>query len=458
MAIQVVILAAGVGTRMRSHRPKVLQEIAGKTLIQHVIQTATTISEKKRPIVIDGHQGERIREALSAAKLCWVRQKEQLGTGHALLQALPDIADDDSVLVLYGDVPLISPTTLQTLIQTTPEEALGLLTTHVANATGYGRIKRDEANRVIGIVEEKEATAQERLITEINPGIYLVPLRYLKKWLPLLRNDNAQGEYYLTDIVTLAVRDRVAIHTLPVLQSEEVMGVNDAVQLAQLERFYQRQCAEKLMRQGVILRDPARLDIRGDVHIGRDVTLDVNVMLEGRVVIGDECTIEANTILRDTELGCRVQVKVNSVIEGAVIADDAVIGPFARLRSGTVLGKGAHIGNFVEIKSSIIGSETKVNHLSYVGDSDIGKRVNIGAGTITCNYDGAKKHKTIIGDHAFIGSSTQLVAPVTIGEGATIGTGSVVTKDAPPHQLTLTLQLNQRSIKDWQRPVKDEES
>lgn len=455
MAVQVVVLAAGQGKRMHSHLPKVLHRLGGKPLIEHVLATATKLSPDRQLIVIYGNQGDRLCQQLSQHDICWILQKEQLGTGHAVMQALDAIKEEDDVLVLYGDVPLILASTLQTLVTATPEGALGLLTAHLPNPQGYGRVKRSSRGAVIGVVEEKDATAEERALTEINTGIYRVPAAYLKKWLPLLKNDNAQGEYYLTDIISMAVKEKIAIHALQPSFNEEIMGVNNRLQLAHLERFYQRKWAESLMREGVTISDPARLDIRGDVQIGHDVSIDVNVIFEGTVVIGNECRIGPHTILRDVTLADRVEIKAHSVIEGAKIAADCVIGPFARVRPNTVLATGAHIGNFVEIKNSEIGAETKINHLSYIGDSHLGLRVNIGAGTITCNYDGAHKHQTIIGDDVHIGSDTQLVAPVVIGPGATIGAGSTITKDVPPHHLTLTHQLDQRSIKEWHRPAKE---
>lgn len=451
MAIQVVILAAGQGKRMHSHLPKVLHSLAGKPLLEHVIHTALMISPTLPPIIIYGHQGTILRDALAHYHSHWIEQKEQLGTGHALAQALPEIDDNHQVLVLYGDVPLITENTLKKLIKTTPTQELGMLTAVLADPSGYGRIKRDAKHHITGIVEEKDASAEERAITEVNSGIYLVPAKYLKKWLPALTNKNAQKEYYLTDIVTLAVKESITVNAIQPQVTEEIFGVNDRSQLAYLERFYQRQQADKLLLQGVTLYDPARLDIRGEVHIGRDVTIDVNVILEGRVVIGDGCMIGANTILRNTELGRHVEVRPNSIIDGAEITDNCMIGPFARIRPGTVLQQHVHIGNFVEVKNSHVDAESKINHLSYIGDSDVGKRVNIGAGTITCNYDGMNKHKTIIQDNAFIGSCSQLVAPVTVGEGATIGAGSTITQNAPAHQLTLA-RARQCTVKDWQRP------
>ena len=454
MAIRVVILAAGQGKRMHSSLPKVLHSLAGKPLLAHVIDTALKIAKNETPIIIYGHQGEVIRDAFSHYDVEWIAQKDQLGTGHALLQALPEMVDEDYVLVLYGDVPLISMHTLKQLIETTPDAAIGMLTAHLANPHGYGRIKRDQQNKIIGIVEEKDASPLERAITEVNPGIYFVSAKRLKKWLPMLHNKNAQGEYYLTDIISAAAKEDISIHSVEPSHAEEIFGVNDRVQLAELERFYQQQYAMKLMRQGVTLYDPARFDVRGDVEIGRDVTIDVNVILEGRVVIGEGVSIGPNTLIRNTIIGSHVDIKANTVIDGAEISAHCSIGPFARLRPGTVLDAHAHIGNFVEIKNTVVGEGSKINHLSYVGDSDVGKHVNIGAGTITCNYDGVNKHKTIIGDDVFIGSDTQLVAPVFVGEGATIGAGSTITKDVPPHQLTLTHKLEQRSKKGWKRPQK----
>lgn len=435
MAIQAVILAAGQGKRMHSKLPKVLHGLAGKPLIQHVIATAQSISPTPSPIIVSGHQSKVLRDALLHYQLRWVEQKEQLGTGHALLQALPEIADTDQVLVLYGDVPLISEAVLKKLIASTPDHALGMLTAVVANPTGYGRIKRDKNQQIIGIVEEKDATADERTITEINPGIYLVPAKYLKKWLPEIKNQNVQGEYYLTDIISLAVEEKIPVHAVQPALEEEILGVNDRVQLMRLERFYQRQYAEKLMRQGVSLCDPERIDIRGEVQIGRDVSIDVNVILEGRVVIGDDCVIGPHTILRNTKLSDHVEIKAYSMIDGAEIAAGCIVGPYARLRPGALLAEGVHIGNFVEIKNSIVGEKTKINHLSYVGDSEIGREVNIGAGTITCNFDGVNKYKTVIGDRVQVGSDSTLVAPVTVHADAYIATATTVRSDVPAGSL-----------------------
>lgn len=455
MSIRAVILAAGQGKRMHSKLPKVLHSVAGKPMLERVITTAKSLSSKELPpVIIYGHQGHMIKEAMSHHNTLWKEQTEQLGTGHAVLQALPSINDDENILILYGDVPLISEQTLQQLIEATPLQSIGMLTAMLSNPTGYGRIKRDAENHIIGIVEEKDASADEKAIQEVNSGVYLIPAVLLKKWLPTLKNNNAQGEYYLTDVIKLAQAENIEIHSVSPAQVEEIMGVNDRVQLMQLERFYQKNQADALMRQGVTIIDPMRLDIRGTIEIGKDVILDVNVIMEGKVVLGDDCVIGPNVLLRNVVLGEGVKVRANSVLDGAEIGSHAEIGPFARIRPGTILGEHAHIGNFVEVKNSRVGQGSKVNHLSYIGDSDIGKKVNIGAGTITCNYDGANKHKTTIADYVFIGSDSLLVAPVRVGEGATIAAGSIITKDAPAHQLTLSHRLDQRSMNGWKRPTK----
>lgn len=455
MAIQVVILAAGQGKRMRSNRPKVLHTLAGKPLLQHVIETAMQCSTKP-PIVVHDKTGALQKQALKEFSAQWIAQPEQLGTGHAVQQTLSLLKDDDQVLILYGDVPLISLDTLMQLITNTPNDALGMLTTKLTDPKGYGRILRDSHNKIVGVVEERDADAAILEIKETNSGIYLVPAKWLKKWLPLLNNENAQKEYYLTDIIKLAVEDHVPIIAFHPQAQEEILGVNDRVQLAVLERYYQRQQAEKLLRIGVTLMDPNRLDIRGQVDVGQDVMIDINVILEGKIILGNNVVIGANTVIRDTTIADNVVIKENCVIEAANLKSNSIVGPFARIRPGTVLDAHTHIGNFVEIKNSEIGEGSKVNHLSYIGDSIVGKKVNIGAGTITCNYDGANKHKTIIGDDVQIGSDTQLVAPVTIGEGATIAAGSTIIKNVPAHQLTVTQKIEQRIISNWQRPVKKE--
>jgi bifunctional UDP-N-acetylglucosamine pyrophosphorylase/glucosamine-1-phosphate N-acetyltransferase len=455
MTLSTVILAAGQGKRMHSELPKVLHRLAGKPLLEHVVSTANQLDSVSGPIVIYGHQGERVRHNLAHLNVTWIEQTEQLGTGHALLQALPKLPEKGRVLVLYGDVPLIKTETLKHFIIDTPEHALGIITAELPDPKGFGRIIRNTKNKITAIIEEKDASHKQRSIQEINSGIYLIPAAYLHKWLPKLTNDNAQQEFYLTDLISMAVKENISIEALQPHYYEEILGINDRLQLACLERFYQEQAAEKLLLQGVTLLDPHRFDLRGDVSIGRDVVIDINVILEGQVKIGNRCSIGPNTVIRNSVLGDNVEIKANSVIDGVEISDECIIGPFARLRPGTILAAKSHVGNFVEIKNSVIGLASKINHLSYIGDSDIGKHVNIGAGTITCNYDGVNKHKTTIGDHAFIGSNTELVAPVTIGEGATIGAGSTITRNAPAQQLTLC-RSQQRSIEAWQRPTKKE--
>lgn len=451
-ATRIVILAAGQGKRMYSELPKVLHPLAGKPLLEHVLQTALSLSSEP-PLVIYGHAGERVRAALAHYPATWLPQDKQLGTGHALLQALPQVRDDEQVLALYGDVPLISPETLQRLMRETPAEAIGLITATLANPQGYGRIVRDEQGAVTAIVEEKDADEKTRRICEINPGIYYAPAASLKKWLPTLSPRNAQGEYYVTDIVSLALKEKRHIHTLQPAFTEEILGVNDRVQLNQLERFYQERYAQKLLCQGVTLYDPRRFDVRGELIVAADVIIDVNVVIEGRVVLGKGCVIGPNVYLRNAQIGERVEIRANSVIDGAEVAADCIIGPFARLRPGTVLAPKVHIGNFVEIKNSFIDQDSKVNHLSYLGDAEVGKRVNVGAGTITANYNGVDKNKTWIGDDASIGSGTELIAPVTVGEGATIGAGSTITKNAPPQRLTLA-RAKQLTVEAWRRPEK----
>jgi len=455
MSLSIVILAAGQGKRMHSSLPKVLHRLAGKPLLEHVVRAASALDSTRQPVVVFGHQGERVQTALDYLNVTWVPQTEQKGTGHAVEQTLPLLPDDGRVLILYGDVPLIETHTLQQLIANTPDHAVGIITTELPDPTGFGRIIRNNKNKIISIVEEKDANAKQRAIPEINTGIYLFPVTYLRKWLPTLTNDNAQQEFYLTDLITRAVKERIEIASITPMHYEELLGVNDCLQLACLERFYQERFAKKLMLQGVTLLDPHRFDVRGEVSIAQDVVIDINVILEGHVKIGKHCVIGPNTVLRNVILGDHVEIRANSVLDGAEIGDHCTIGPFARLRPGTILAPQAHVGNFVEIKNSTIGIASKVNHLSYIGDSELGQHVNIGAGTITCNYDGINKNKTIIGDHAFIGSNTELVAPVMIGENATIGAGSTITRNAPAHQLTLS-RAQQRTIENWVRPQKKE--
>ncbi|MFM1891028.1 MAG: bifunctional UDP-N-acetylglucosamine pyrophosphorylase/Glucosamine-phosphate N-acetyltransferase [Pseudomonadota bacterium] len=452
MNLGIVILAAGQGTRMQSALPKVLHPLAGKPLLAHVIDTALTL-QPRRVVVVYGHGGEQVRSAFAARDdIAWAEQAAQLGTGHAVQQALPHLDGLDRVLVLYGDVPLIRQSTLQRLIDGT-ESDLGLLTVTLEDPSGYGRIVRDSAGNVLRIVEQKDASAEQLAIREINTGIMLLGAARLRHWLQRLSNHNAQGEYYLTDVIEMAVHEGVAVHVAQPAHPVEAEGVNNRLQLATLERAYQRERAEELLLAGVSLADPARFDLRGRLRHGRDVSLDINVVIEGEVSLGNNVRVGANSVLRNVTVGDDVEILEHCVLEDAEIGAASRIGPFSRLRPGARLVGGAHVGNFVEIKQSLIGQGSKVNHLTYVGDAEIGAGVNIGAGTITCNYDGANKHKTVIGDRAFIGSNTALVAPVTVGAGATIGAGSVITKGAPADKLTLT-RARQLTLDGWQRPVK----
>ncbi|ACA89144.1 bifunctional UDP-N-acetylglucosamine diphosphorylase/glucosamine-1-phosphate N-acetyltransferase GlmU [Shewanella woodyi] len=451
MALNVVILAAGKGTRMRSDLPKVLHPIAHKSMVQHVIDTAHNVGSDAIQLVY-GYGGEKLQSVLGEQQLNWVLQAEQLGTGHAVAQANSNIADDDTVLILYGDVPLIQASTLEALLAAREENGLAILTVNLPNPTGYGRIVR-EANKVVGIIEQKDANAEQLAINEINTGIMAAPGKQLKAWLGQLSSNNAQGEYYLTDIVAMAHRDGVAITTAQPDSAIEVEGANNRVQLAQLERAYQARAAEKLMLEGANLRDPARIDIRGEVSVGMDVMIDVNVIMQGKVTIGNNVTIGAGAILIDCEISDNAEIKPYSIVESAKVGAEASAGPFARLRPGAELKRDAHIGNFVEMKKAVLGEGSKAGHLAYIGDAQIGSGVNIGAGTITCNYDGANKHLTVIEDNVFVGSDTQLVAPVTIGKGATLGAGSTITKDVAADELVIT-RVKQRHLTGWPRPVK----
>ncbi len=450
--LAVIILAAGQGTRMNSELPKVMHPIGDRPMVSHVIQTAKQLSPHKIYVVY-GHGGDQVKNYFQDSTINWCLQAEQLGTGHAVLQALPNIRDEAEVLVLYGDVPLIQTQTLQNLIQSLDQCALSLLTVHLGNPNGYGRIIRDDSGTVNRIVEDKDTKEHERTISEINTGILAAKVIDLKRWLAKVGNSNAQGEYYLTDCVELAVKESLSVKAIVCSDPQEVMGINDKVQLAASERAYQRRQVLQLMRSGVTIRDPERIDIRGTVRAGRDVSLDINVLLEGDVLIEDNVTIGPNCIIKDSKLGAGTQIKPNSVIEQAEVGARCQIGPFTRIRPDTRLAEEVHLGNFVEIKKSTIAQASKVNHLSYIGDSQVGKRVNVGCGTITCNYDGAYKHLTQIGDDVFIGSDTQLVAPVMVGDGATIGAGSTITRNVPEHKLTLT-RASQKTIDGWQRPQK----
>ncbi|GAB3460537.1 bifunctional UDP-N-acetylglucosamine diphosphorylase/glucosamine-1-phosphate N-acetyltransferase GlmU [Azotobacter salinestris] len=451
MSLDIVILAAGQGTRMRSALPKVLHPVAGNSMLGHVVATARQLAPQGIHVVI-GHGAERVRERLAADDLNFVLQAEQLGTGHAVAQALPALSAE-RVLILYGDVPLIEADTLQRLLAQVGPDRLALLTVDLVDPTGYGRIIRDAAGQVVAIVEHKDASPEQRAICEGNTGILAVPGARLADWLGRLSNDNAQGEYYLTDVIAMAVADGLTIATEQPQDAMEVQGANDRLQLAQLERHYQLRAARRLMAQGVTLRDPARFDVRGEVSVGRDVLIDVNVILEGRVTIEDGVEIGPNCVIKDSTLRRGAQVKANSHLEGAELGEGADCGPFARLRPGAVLGAKAHVGNFVELKNAVLGEGAKAGHLSYLGDAEIGARTNIGAGTITCNYDGANKFRTLMGEDVFIGSNSALVAPVTLGDRATTGAGSVITEDVPADNLALG-RGRQRNIEGWKRPEK----
>jgi len=454
MNIKTVILAAGKGTRMRSELPKVLHKIAKKPLLKHVYDMSAQLSNNSVKIVI-GHGAELVKSTLSDIDVSWVEQKQQLGTGHAVQQVVDQIEDNDNVLILYGDVPLLKLATVQALMANVSETTLALLTVILDDPTGYGRIVRDSAGGVVKIVEQKDASDAEKLINEGNTGILAVQGKHLKKWLSKLSNSNAQGEYYLTDIIEMAVADQITVITNQPDSADEVLGVNNRQQLAHLERVYQLEQAINLMELGVTLIDPSRFDLRGSVEsVGQDVEIDINVILEGKNHIGNNVKIGANCQIKDAIIGDNVEILANSVIDNAEIGAGSKIGPFARLRPESVLAKDVHIGNFVEIKKSTVADGSKINHLSYIGDTTVGSKVNIGAGTITCNYDGVNKFRTIIEDGAFIGSDTQLVAPVTVGKNATIGAGSTITKDSPENQLTLS-RVKQVSLPGWQRPVKN---
>lgn len=452
MSLSIIILAAGKGTRMRSDLPKVLHTLGGRPLLWHALATARRFADARIHVVI-GHHAERVRDTFRDADIDWIEQSEQLGTGHAVAQVMPVIPDGEPVLIMYGDIPLIGYDTLAPLCSIASQGFVGVLTAEPEDPTGYGRILHHADGSISGIVEEKDASDSERSIREINTGFIAAPSTKLRRWIDALDNDNVQGEYYLTDVISHAVADGVSVRGLAAESIDEVLGINDRQQLAAQERRFQERCAIACMRDGVTLADPARFDLRGELQAGEDVSIDINAVLEGDVRLGNRVTIGPNVVLRNVSAGDDVTILANCVIEDAEIGNGARIGPFARIRPETRLAENTHVGNFVEIKKSDIGAGSKVNHLSYVGDTTIGKRTNIGAGTITCNYDGANKHRTGIGDDVFIGSDTQLVAPVSIGDGATIGAGSTITKDAPAGELTLS-RSEQKTRKGWQRPVK----
>lgn len=449
--LDIVILAAGKGSRMKSDLPKVLHPIANKPLVEHVINTAKSLTGLPMNCLI-GHGAEQVQEALGD-KHNYILQEQQLGTGHAVQQALPYFHDDAIVLILYGDVPLIERSTLERLVATVTKNSLGLLTVNLNNPTGYGRIIRDENNKVTAIVEQKDASEKQLDITEVNTGIMAVNSIHLKQWLPLLSNDNAQGEYYLTDIIAMAQKQGVGIATEQPDNEWEVLGVNDRRQQAELERIYQQRQAEQLLIDGVTLLDPSRFDCRGELTVGNDVVIDINCIFKGNVTLGDGVVIGANCIIENSNIGAGSIIKDNSILEESTVNEHCIIGPFARLRPKTYLNDHVKIGNFVETKKATIGKGSKVNHLSYVGDAILGDSVNIGAGTITCNYDGVNKHQTTIGDNVFVGSNTALVAPITLASGSTIGAGSIINKSVEKDTLSLT-RAPQKMHKDWQRPTK----
>lgn len=451
MKFSAVILAAGKGTRMYSQKPKVLHTLAGKPMVKHVIDTCQGLGVDQIHLVY-GHGGQLMQSTLAGESVNWVLQAEQLGTGHAVDQASAQFADDEKILVLYGDVPLISDQTLTDLLNAHPQGGIALLTVILDNPTGYGRIMRING-QVTAIVEQKDASEEEKLITEVNTGVLVASGKDLKRWLAGLDNNNAQGEYYLTDVIAAAHAEGGVIAAVHPQNSMEVEGVNDRVQLASLERRFQLEQAHKLLTQGVMLRDPARFDLRGELQCGHDVEIDVNVVIEGSVSLGNNVTIGAGSVLIDCEIDDNTLVRPYSVIEGATVGEECTIGPFTRLRPGAELKNDAHVGNFVEVKNARIGEGSKANHLTYIGDAEIGQRTNIGAGTITCNYDGANKHKTIIGDDVFVGSDTQLVAPVTVANGVTIGAGATITKNIDEGELVIT-RAKERRITGWKRPTK----
>lgn len=450
--MQIAILAAGQGKRMNSALPKVLHPIAGRPLLAHVLDAARTLAPRKLCVVY-GHGGEQVRAALAAPDIVWVEQTQQLGTGHAVQQAMPVFDDNGSVLVLFGDVPLIRPATLQSLVAAAASNHLALLTVNLSNPKGYGRIVRNAQGHVTRIVEDKDASTAERDIREVNTGILCAPAAKMRAWLGRLSNNNAQGEYYLPDVIAMAVADGVEVIAQQPEQEWETLGVNTKAQLAELERVFQRNQADALLNAGVTILDPARIDIRGELICGRDVEIDIGCIFEGRVELGDGVKLGAYTVLRNVKVGASTRIAPFCHFEDSEIGPAGILGPFARLRPGTVLGEDVHIGNFVEVKNSQIAAHSKANHLTYVGDATVGSRVNIGAGAITCNYDGANKHRTIIEDDAFIGSDTQLVAPVRVGKGATIGAGTTLTRDAPDNALTVS-RTRQTSLGGWTRPEK----
>lgn len=452
MSLCIIILAAGQGTRMYSDKPKVLHSLAGKSLLEHVYHTAMALTHRDIYIVY-GYGGEQVPNSLQDFQVSWIKQEVQLGTGHAVQQVLPDIPDVDNVLILYGDVPLITEESLSTLVEAASDSGFSLLTAYLEDPRGYGRIIRDDNEDIIAIVEEKDANDKQLSISEVNTGFMVVKADALKRWVDSLNNKNKQSEYYLTDIIAKAVDDGIKITSVLAESSIEVKGINNRSQLAEAERYFQLVQAHHLMHNGVGLIDPARFDLRGELEIGRDNEIDINVVIEGRVKLGNNVTIGANCYLKDTIIADNVSVLPNTMIDNAVIGKGCRIGPFARIRPDTTLDEDVHIGNFVELKKADVGKGSKVNHLTYLGDSHVGTETNIGAGTITCNYDGANKHQTIIGDDVFVGSDVQLIAPVKVNNGATIAAGTTVTKDVAENELAIS-RAEQKSIPKWKRPTK----
>lgn len=450
--LHVVILAAGQGSRMKSARPKVLHKIAGLPMLHHVIGTARRLGADLIHGVI-GHGADLVQAETPGDDLQWVLQEQQLGTGHAVAQTLPNLPDNARVLVLYGDVPLIRTDTLQSLVTGIDDQTLGLLTVTLDNPDGYGRILRDGAGEVTAIVEQKDATAEQKQVCEVNTGILAVSAARLKSWLPQLSNRNAQGEYYLTDIIAMAVGEGMAVRVNQPDNPYEVQGVNNRLQLAELERWFQRQEADRLMTEGATLADPGRVDVRGKLTIGNDILIDINVVFEGEVELADGVSIGPCCVIRDSRIAAGAVIHAHSIVDGAEVGVAAQVGPFARLRPGTRLAADTKVGNFVETKKAIVGEGSKISHLSYVGDASLGRNVNVGAGTITCNYDGVNKFQTVIGDDVFVGSNTALVAPVTVAEGATIGAGSTITRDINARELAVA-RGRQRNLADWARPEK----
>ncbi len=450
--LNVVVLAAGQGKRMYSNLPKVLHKLAGKPLLQHVMESADELNPSKMCVVY-GHGGDSVPSAFPERAAIWTKQEPQLGTGHAVMQAVPHLDNDGLTLILYGDVPLTRAATLKKLTDVAAVGKLSILTIELADPTGYGRIVRDGNDNITGIVEHKDATPEQHKIREVNTGIMAVPSQHLSRWLSQLKNDNAQKEYYLTDIIAMAVSENVPVVAIHPSAEWETLGINSKVQLAQLERTHQSNIANNLLEKGVTLADPARIDVRGMLTCGKDVFIDINCVFEGNVTLADNVSVSAGCVLKNVTIANDTQIAPYSVLEDSIVGADCRVGPYARLRPGTKLADGAHVGNFVELKNTELGKGSKANHLAYVGDATVGSNVNIGAGTITCNYDGANKYRTIIEDDVFIGSDTQLVAPVTVRKGATIGAGTTLTKDAPAGELTIS-RAKQMTIPGWKRPVK----